>query len=266
MSPKSSTDVSTQRPSSPSHEDGLAQFGAIHIRPAFHDVVAVLVDAIRSGYFAVGERLPSERELAAELEVSLPVVREALDVLERAEIVEVRRGRFGGTTLTSLAGIPQVLSGLHGEQLESIAQLLEVRRVLETEACLRAAEHARPADVAALREITREAAASRRDFEAFLELTVRFHLRIAVLSHNPTLTEFVRMIANRLAVAGWRGSVRPTPRLVGRVLALMDELTDAIEANDQPAICALVEEHIAKVTVQFGKRAAALAPPVSISR
>jgi GntR family transcriptional repressor for pyruvate dehydrogenase complex len=226
------------------NQRGLAQFGRVRIRPAYHDVVALLIDAIRSGYFVVGEKLPSERELATELAVSLPVVREALDVLEDAGLVEVRRGRSGGTTLVSLVGIPELLAELQGDAPEALEELLEARRVIEHEACSLAARRAQPHQLAALQAIVTEALAARNDLEELAELTVRYHVRVAALSGNAVLAELTRMIANRMAVAGLRAGARLTPSAHARICEVMNELVDAMGRNDAQAIGALVDEHL----------------------
>jgi GntR family transcriptional repressor for pyruvate dehydrogenase complex len=234
----------------PAAAGGLKQFGVIRIRPAHYDIVAVLIDAIRSGYFQVGDRLPPERELAEELGVSRPVVRAALDILEEADVLEVRRGRFGGTTLVSLTNVPQILFRIHGEHSDSIGQLLEVRLALEMLSCLRAADHAQPDDIETLRRITAEAVEVTEepaDYETFVELTVRFHIVIAVLSQNPTLAEFMRVITNRMAVTGRQIQGRPTETTARHVIGVMRSLTTAIEDNDRPAIERLVHEHIATI-------------------
>lgn len=242
----------------PAAAGGLKQFGVIRIRPAHYDIVAVLVDAIRSGYFQVGDRLPPERELAEELGVSRPVVRAALDILEEAGVLEVRRGRFGGTTLVSLTSVPEILSEIHGEHSDSIGHLLELRLELEMLSCLRAADHAQPADIGTLRRITAEAAEAIEepaDYDTFVELTVRFHIVIAVLSHNPTLAEFMRVITNRMAVAGRQIRGRPSATMARQIIGVMRSLVTAIETNDRPAVERLVHEHISAVR-------SALAPTV----
>jgi GntR family transcriptional regulator, transcriptional repressor for pyruvate dehydrogenase complex len=230
---------------------GLTQFGSIRIRPAFHEVVALLVDAIRSGYWRVGDRLPPVRELAAELNVSHPVVLEALEVLERAGVVEIRRGRWGGTVLVSLAGLPAVLADLLGDDIEPISMLLQARRVLELEACLLASARALPEEFAHLHELVAEAHAAIDDFDAFLELTVRFHIVIAVMSRNTVLAECLRMIANRMAVAGRRASVRPSKPFMQSVYEMMAALVAAIEEGDETAIRRHVDRHISLVADEF---------------
>ncbi|HEX6870995.1 MAG TPA: FCD domain-containing protein [Micromonosporaceae bacterium] len=71
---------------------------------AFEITVARLVQAIKLGLVAEGERLPSERDLAERLQVSRVTLREAIRALREAGYLESRRGRTGGTF---------VLSGAH---------------------------------------------------------------------------------------------------------------------------------------------------------
>ena len=58
----------------------------------YRQIAEQLRQLIASGEFAVGARLPAERELASQLGVSRPSVREALIALEVEGIIEVRTG------------------------------------------------------------------------------------------------------------------------------------------------------------------------------
>ena len=75
------------------------------LRPASmtEDVACRLVTAIAVGTFSPGERLPSERELATRLEVSRVTVRQALQRVGELGLVIARRGRHGGTFVTTQA-------------------------------------------------------------------------------------------------------------------------------------------------------------------
>ena len=63
----------------------------------FEQTVERLADAIKLGVVATGERLPPERSLAEQLNVSRVTLREAIKALQQAGFVESRRGRNGGT-------------------------------------------------------------------------------------------------------------------------------------------------------------------------
>src|SRR5690606_2669223 len=120
-----------------------------------------LLQSVRLGLIAPGERLPSERELAAMLKVSRDTVREALSTLAEAGYVEARRGRYGGTFVA--AKLPAVgASGVRDtgggtrvpgtpalSSLELVAEVEEtavLRRVLEVGAAREAAGRILSAD------------------------------------------------------------------------------------------------------------------------
>ena len=68
-------------------------------RSTFEETFERLATAIRLGLVGSGERLPPERELAAQLRVSRMTLREALQALAQAGYLESRRGRSGGTVV-----------------------------------------------------------------------------------------------------------------------------------------------------------------------
>jgi DNA-binding FadR family transcriptional regulator len=68
-------------------------------RNMFEETVERLAQAIRLGVVETGERLPPERDLAAQLNVSRMTLREAIKALHQAGYVETRRGRTGGTVI-----------------------------------------------------------------------------------------------------------------------------------------------------------------------
>src|SRR3954464_15426737 len=74
----------------------------VETRRLYQQIAAQLSALIASGEFAVGQRLPSERELAAQLGVSRPSLREALIALELEGLVEVRVG--AGIWVTAAPG------------------------------------------------------------------------------------------------------------------------------------------------------------------
>ena len=149
-------------------------------------IASDLEKRILEGSLRAGERLPGERELAAELGVSRPSLREALQKLAQKGLVRTRQG--GGTVVTDrlLAGFidpwRDMLSGHPGLQQD----MLEFRFLLEAEAARLAAERATEAD---LEQIEAAHAALERaydadDLEACVAADVAFHQSIAEASHN----------------------------------------------------------------------------------
>lgn len=60
--------------------------------PLYHQLADILMDAIRSGEYAPGSRIPSEPQLAKDYGIGRPTVRQAIDVLVRQRLLSRRRG------------------------------------------------------------------------------------------------------------------------------------------------------------------------------
>src|SRR3954452_14672012 len=117
---------------------GEALFRPVRAGNAFEETVERLLQAIRLGVVGAGERLPSERELAARLGVSRVTLREAIRALADAGYVQSRRGRYGGTFVTE--SLPPTRGGRPRDELAaSLEDVLTVRRVLEAGAAEAAA-------------------------------------------------------------------------------------------------------------------------------
>jgi len=74
-----------------------AVFRAVRTGNAFKETVERLLEGVKLGVYAPGDRLPPERELTRRLGISRITLREALRELAAAGYVETKRGRFGGT-------------------------------------------------------------------------------------------------------------------------------------------------------------------------
>ena len=106
-------------------------------------VFGVLSDAILSGRYAPGEKLPTQRTLAADLEVNMASVREAVKRLEQLNLVEVRHGDAmrvsDWRTQGGLDVVAHLLFAAGGVDRPTMASLLEARRLMLTEAARLAA-------------------------------------------------------------------------------------------------------------------------------
>ena len=90
-----------------------------------------LISELASGRYKAGERLPAERELAVEYQVSRPAVREAMIALEVQGLVEVRIG--SGAYVRRLPGSSDREPGFHATAFE----VTEARLLFEGEAAAR---------------------------------------------------------------------------------------------------------------------------------
>jgi DNA-binding FadR family transcriptional regulator len=115
---------------------------AVEARRLYRQIADQLRSLIDSGEYAVGSRLPTERELADQLEVSRPTVREALIALEVEGRVRIRVG--SGIYVTEPADATPVLSAV----IEGPFELLRAREFLEGAIAEQAARVATKEDIA----------------------------------------------------------------------------------------------------------------------
>jgi GntR family transcriptional repressor for pyruvate dehydrogenase complex len=111
-----------------------AVFRAVRTGNAFEETVERLLEGIKLGVYAPGDRLPPERELTRRLGVSRITLREALHELAAAGYAETKRGRFGGTFVIRQPD-PLVCDELNRTARDIARDLddtLTFRRVVET--------------------------------------------------------------------------------------------------------------------------------------
>ena len=157
---------------------------------------------IASGELRAGDRLPIEKELAAQLGVSRGSLREAVRSLATLGVLETRQG--DGTYVTqldpgSLLRPLEFWAGLQ-EATQSV-DLLAVRRVLETESAGLAAVRLTDAEFddleKILSDIDSELASGNLEPEAFINADAAFHRHIAVASGNPALAALIDSLMTR---------------------------------------------------------------------
>ena len=181
---------------------------------------------IAQGAWAVGERLPTEPELCAELGISRNTMREAMRVLAFSGLIEIRQG--DGSYLRSMTdplGTMRALSHC------TLGQAQETRQILEVEAIGLAAQRRTASDLRALRTaLDASAALYQGDLEAYISADLAFHQRLVDAAHNPALSELYQYFS---AIVG--AQLRQTLNLSPRRQAVFDlhvALLDAVEQQD----------------------------------
>ncbi|KAA9166351.1 FadR family transcriptional regulator [Amycolatopsis acidicola] len=147
-------------------------------------VESLLRERLRRKEWKPGERLPNEVALAAELGVGRSSVREAVRLLARDGLLDVRHGSG-----TFVAEAPAE-SGEVGQLLRRarLLEVYEVRRALEVEAARLAAHRVRPEDIERLRAGLRKRQERQEDGPAmFVDADLEFHRAIVELSGNALL-------------------------------------------------------------------------------
>jgi DNA-binding FadR family transcriptional regulator len=162
---------------------------SIEPRRLYQQIADQLRALIRAGEYPVGSRLPAERELATQLGVSRPSVREALIALEVEGLVEVRPG----SGVHVVAAEPQVGARSLANEFGPF-EIIRARQLVEGELAAEAARTMNAAQVGGLREAL-----------ALMEVDIsrgitplsgdrQFHLRVAGASENGALLHVVTQL------------------------------------------------------------------------
>ena len=220
-----------------------ALFRPVRTGNPFEETVERLLQAIKLGVVVPGDRLPSERDLAARLNVSRVTLREAIHALAEAGYVESRRGRYGGTFVNERLPKPRRTPAkrLARELGDGLEDALVLRSALETGAAEAAASRElSPAERDHLcRSLAETSAASLADYR---RLDSRLHLAIAEVTGSPSLTSAtadVRMRLNELLDA--------IPLLERNIEHSNDQhqaIVDAILAGDPETARSTMQEHL----------------------
>jgi len=161
------------------------------VRPVrgFEDIAAQVQDAIEKGELAPGDKLPNERDMATVFGVSRPTVREAIRVLEAANMVEVRRGVHGGVFILEPTAehVGHALEALLRFQRASVLDLAEFRGSFESSTAFIAAQRAKPEQVERLKQIAvtyRRLVEEERPWSKLIQLDMDFHQEVANATQN----------------------------------------------------------------------------------
>ncbi|MCJ7808905.1 MAG: GntR family transcriptional regulator, partial [Desulfobulbaceae bacterium] len=113
----------------------MTHFKPIKTARIFEDVLIQLKEAILLGKFKSGDKLPSERELTLEFQVSRGVIREAIRALELSGFVVIRQGPSGGAFVTDLTfnQVGNAFLDLYLSDRLSMREIAQVRLHIEPE-------------------------------------------------------------------------------------------------------------------------------------
>ncbi len=156
-------------------------------------VAEALREAVTSGPYKPGDKLPSEARIAASHGVSRTVVREAIAALRSDGLVEPRRGA-GVFVLQPVEPLPLPFQNVDPGRLSSIIALLELRSAVEVEAAGLAAIRRSPAQEEKIFDAHRAVAKCIADGQATSATDFELHLAIAEATNNPRFAEFLAMI------------------------------------------------------------------------
>ena len=225
-------------------------FEPVRTLQRYEHVAERLAAEIRSGAYAPGEKLPSERELARRLEVGRASVREAIAALQVQGVIETRPGSGSFVAADATAKLPAP-SGLPHDA--SPSDLLETRLLIEPAIARLAAQRGRADDECERLLAAMEAASDPADPAArhgWNESDRLFHLRIAELTGNPVLAGIAGHVAALMDQPLWqrlRDDSITTPGHTAIHLAEHRMIYEAIADGDPSAAELYAAQHVKRV-------------------
>ena len=233
--------------SSDTARGGNHRFKARQVTRPRAQVEHQLKEAILSGQFSQGEKLPPETELAEQFGVSRPTVREALGGLVSAGLIRKIPGVSGGSFVNSVT--PDSLGEMLTQSVDTILrlgslnirELTDVRRALEIPAARGAAVNRTEDHLAALRSIVERQRTTTIDDPRIPAYDLEFHSTVGRASGNRLLAAFIASVHDATHPAQY---LEVTAEVGRRTVKQHMAIVAAIEAGNAASAAEAMEAHL----------------------
>jgi len=212
------------------------------------EIADQLKQTIVSGYFKAGEKLPPERDLAEEFQVSRVAIREALRSLENSGFIVTRQGATGGAYVTDLTfeNLAKTFLDLFMADKISIPEMHQLRMLVEPEVARLAALKITPEYAQLLKDTLEAEQLPISSLSEDLERKQRLHFILAEMCGNRFFEALVRsaMELTRKVVE----AVKPDPRTM-HPAGMHRPIVEAVLTGDAKAAAESMGRH----TTEFGE-------------
>ena len=221
--------------------DTTTQIVPVERRTLAGVVMQRVEDYVRDRPLGPGDPLPSQHELARQLGVSRPVVREALQGLAARGALEIRPG--SGVYVSDPAAMPLEDGRLEIETHEAALEALEARMVLEVEMVALAAERATDDDFARMDQVLARLKRASARQQLVSRITLDFHRALARSCHNSMLYRMSQVFARAQVAQGIRVEQALPDILAGEYENHL-RLRDAVASRDPNRARAEMRHHL----------------------
>ena len=163
------------------------------------EVVNQIHELIKEGRFNSGDQLPSERELAEIFKVSRTSVREALRALETQGLVISRTGMGNFVADLPVESLVRSLAKFLIDEKRALADIFELRKLLEPHIASLAAERATRADIKQMKHILVKQMEAVSRGETGVDADAELHLAIGRATQNQALQKLVSGLMEMLS-------------------------------------------------------------------
>jgi GntR family transcriptional repressor for pyruvate dehydrogenase complex len=226
------------------------EFEAIHRNKLYEEVADKLQRWILDE-MTPGDKLPPERQLAEMFGVGRSSVRDAVRRLQAIGLVEPRQGH--GTVICEVSdhSIISPLSSVLIRKWKLVAELLDVRKIIEPGIAARAAEHASPEQISTMEEILQRQDAKLSCGKLAIEEDTEFHYCLALAANNSVVLRVLDVLMDLLQKSRERSlQVKGRP---ARSLAGHRRIVAAIKRKDAAGAEAAMRQHLEEIEMIIEK-------------
>ncbi len=205
----------------------------------YEEAMVRLAEHIRKGKLKPGDRLPSERDLAARMKISRATLREALRVMQLQGMLVSRRGAGNYISGGNAQDLARTLDHL------ALKDIFELRFLIEPSIAALAAQRGTADDISRLETILRKQEQQIQQSRNIAESDTEFHAALATATHNHALVQIDATLMQIIAPS--RNKSLQTSRRARSSLVSHCAILDAVRTRDPQRAQREMEEHIRSV-------------------
>ena len=232
-------------------------FSPIKTTKVYEQVIKQIEQMIISGELKRGQKLPSERDLSEQLQVSRASVREAFRALEIIGLIHVRQGEGSYIKESFEEFLFQPLTLLFTLQQSNPQEIIELRRIIELEAAYLAAKRCTDEEIEQLRSLVVELIEADKINDTIRSEIAdqKFHYSIAKASKNLLLLNILHLSSGLIdiSVQEARGKITTTVEKKDLVSSQHFRIYEAIKNKEPLTAKACMKEHIDFIEEQYLK-------------
>jgi GntR family transcriptional repressor for pyruvate dehydrogenase complex len=227
----------------------------VKTRRIYEEIVEQIRLLVAEGHVKAGDRLPSERDLAERLQVSRASVREALSALEMMGLLEIRSGEGTYIKQVNIDSVVAPLAWVLSMEKDIVLELLEVRKILESQAVALAAERADAEELAEMRDALEEMKSDLNTNRLGDQSDHSFHYAIARGTKNKILIRLMNAISDTMqqTLQASRIKLYESAGIPERLYDEHEKIYQAVEAKSPKEARRLMLNHLEGVEKEYLK-------------
>ena len=223
----------------------ISQFREVRSARRYEQVAEQIQRLILKGVLKPGDRLPPERELAVKFGVARSSIRDAIRTLEVMGILEPRQGLGTVVCEASADALVVPLRSMLSRKREMIAELVDVRRMIEPALAARAAVNATEEELAHLADVLQRQEQKMRRGEPTIDEDSEFHYTIALAARNSVVLKVVDLLMDLLRESRTRSL--QVPGRLERSIEGHRRILRAFQRRDPRAAENAVRKHLKEI-------------------